>query len=302
MESRLFEATEELDHGILTSQVLVSAATAMDVLGPLDHASDRVQNAVTVFHISEEGEITRVKLTLCGKDWSRKFDARRIFVNAPRESKMVLKNLDVAGMTFPDGEKHSLWVPSNQFDWQINKSNNKEQGTYTQEELKGFGITEWCLRVHILVNKTPTFATARWVAIPSPVEDLARLPGDARKPGYPTISISDAEMNMAGVPSPTRADGLIMYPSLINDGPPNSAICLPTNAEIIKTMRSFWGRGSVVRGLNAKDWHEATKGPDEPNSDRGLPAWAWPPQEAAQVHSEDSASEPSEGSKFSKQL
>ena len=161
LDRGLFDGTEELDNGILAAQVLVSAATAMDVLGPLDRASNRVQNAVTIMHVTEEGEISRVRLALCGKDWSRKFDARRLFVNTPRGSKMVLKNLDVAGMTFPDGGKHSLWVPSTQFEWRINRSNNQAEGVYTQDELRDLGITEWCLRVHILVSPTPTIATAR---------------------------------------------------------------------------------------------------------------------------------------------
>ena len=48
LDTSLFEATDDLDHGILASQVLDSAANAMDVLGPLDRASDRVQNIVTI--------------------------------------------------------------------------------------------------------------------------------------------------------------------------------------------------------------------------------------------------------------
>ena len=117
------------------------------------------------------------------------------------------------------------------------------------------------------------------MAIPLPVEDLSRLPGHASRPGYPIIPLCDAEAQMAGVPSPTRNDGLPMYPAIINDGPTDTAICLPTSSEIIKAMRVFWSQGTTVRALNAKNWSEATKGPGEPNSDRGAPAWAWPPVE-----------------------
>ena len=117
------------------------------------------------------------------------------------------------------------------------------------------------------------------MSIPLPVEDLSRLPGHASRPGYPIIPLCDAEAQRAGVTSPTRNDGLPMYPAIINDGPTDTAICLPTSSEIIKAMRVFWSQGTTVRALNAKNWSEATKGPGEPNSDRGAPAWAWPPVE-----------------------
>ena len=269
IDSQLFTATQELDPGILTSQVIVSAATAMDVLEPLQRASNQVCNVATILHITGDGEISRIKIAICGKEWRRKFDATRLFKNAPRGSKLVIKNLDVAGLEFPPGEKHCLWVPSSQFDWAVNRGNNKEDGALSRDELQALDIGEWVLRVHVEINRNPTLATLRWVAIPLPVADLGGLPGDAKKPGYPVIAISDGEANMAGVPNPTRNDGIIMYPSLINDGPPESAICLPSNRDIINAMRGYWSEGTAVRALKALDWHEATRGPQEPNTDRG---------------------------------
>ena len=120
-----FVVEEPLDQAALTSQVVTSAATALDTLAPLNRASERVQNVVTILHVSGDGDVLRTKIALAGKAWGKKMDAKRLFKDAPPGSKLVIKNLDVAGMEFPPGEKTSLWVPSSEFDWSVNKSNNQ---------------------------------------------------------------------------------------------------------------------------------------------------------------------------------
>ena len=133
-----------------------------------------------------------------------------------------------------------MWVPSSQIEWTINKSNNQDDSAYTTEELRRAGITEWSLHVNVHVSSSPDLVNIRWVAIPRPVENLSSH--DASRSGYPVIPLCDAEAQMAGVPSPTRNDGLPMYLAIINDGPTDTAICLPTGSEIIKAMRVFWSQ------------------------------------------------------------
>ena len=139
------------------------------------------------------------------------------------------------------------------------------------------------------------------MAIPLPVTSLSSLPGDAKKPGYPTIAISDGEARMCGVPD-TGADeaaslvGIPFYPCLLNDGAPSSAINIPSDEDIIGAMSVFWRDGNMVRSMRPADWHTATAGPGEPSSDKGVPAWAWPPADESEEQEEDS-SDPSEGRK-----
>ena len=298
VDRRLFVATEPLDKATLLSQVITSAATASDTLGPLGKVSDRTQNIITILHVSEDGDITQAKLAMCGKAWSRKMDGKRLFRNAPRGSKLMIRQLDPAGIEFPPGEKTSLWIPSSEVEWTLNKGNNRGDGVFTSEELSDLGITDWVIRVHISVTDDPSVAKTRWGAIPVPVAELGSLPGNAKRPGYPVISLSDGQAAFCGIPEPARDDGLPVYPCFINDATGDQAITLPSDKEIIKAMRILWSEGNVVRGLSQENWREATAGPAEPASDVGVPAWAWPPmeeEEDSRQSSNDDESEPSEG-------
>ena len=290
----------DLEEAVLSSQEITSMSTAMNTLGPLERASARSMNVVTVCHVTEEGKISKTQLTLCGKSWGRKLDAKRIFAKAPSGSKLVIKNLDVSGVEFPAGAKSSLWISSNDFDWKINRSNNKADGTFTEEELAGMDISDWVIRAHIVVNEDPYIADVRWTAIPMPSIELITLPGDARLPGYPGIALSDGQANMAGVVQPETNCGLPFHPAFLNVGPAGSPICLPTTSEVREHMIGFWSKGTAVRGLSVKDWHTATKGPEVPLSDNGSPTWAWPSAPAVQEQQEqddDEDSDPSEGNK-----
>ena len=93
---------------------------------------------VTILHVTEDGDISRAKIAMSGKTWSRKFDAKRLFSNAPQGSKMVIKNFDTTVLEFPPGEKHSLWVPSSQIEW-----------------TRLAGITDWWLRVQVQASSSP---------------------------------------------------------------------------------------------------------------------------------------------------
>ena len=62
VDRRLFVATEPLDKATLLSQVITSAATASDTLGPLGKVTDRTQNIITILHVSEDGDISQAKL------------------------------------------------------------------------------------------------------------------------------------------------------------------------------------------------------------------------------------------------
>ena len=67
LDTAYFAGTEELDMGILTSQQITSAATAMSVFGGLDRASNRVHNVVTILHVTEDGDISQAKIAMCVK-------------------------------------------------------------------------------------------------------------------------------------------------------------------------------------------------------------------------------------------
>ena len=193
-----FDKDECLDQGTLNSLVVESASSILETLLPLSLAIESVQNVTTVLNVGEDGHILRTKLAMSGKSWGKKMDARRLFTGAPPGSKLVVKNLDVSGLEFEPNEKTSLWVPSTSFDWYVNKTNNQSDGSFTTEELTEMSIGEWSLRVHVGVTAEPTNASLKWVAIPLPVNQLGSLPGDASKPGYPTIALSDGEGKMTG--------------------------------------------------------------------------------------------------------
>ena len=135
---------------------------------------DSNTNVDTILHISGDAEILRIKIALSGKAWGKKMDAKRLFKNAPFGSKLVIKNMDLAGLEFPPGEKTSLWVSSTEFDWSVHKSDNQEEGSISTNDLSVLGITDWVLRAHILPVQDSTQATIRWVAIPTPLADLSR--------------------------------------------------------------------------------------------------------------------------------
>lgn len=298
-----FDKQDELDRGILTSLVVESAAGILDTLLPLGLISGGSQNVATQLLIGDDGGILHVKLALAGKSWGKKMDAKRIFVGAPAGSKLVIDHVDLSGLEFPPGEKTSLWIPSSEFDWKINKGNNRDQGTYTSEELVEFGITGWCIRVHVEVNKNSTTATLKWVGIPRSATELNSLPGDAKRPGYPSVALSDGEANMTGTPDigeqAASLVGIPFYPILINQAAPASAITFPADADIINAMCEFWRSGNTIRNMHIEDWTTATRGPGEPTSDRGTPAWAWPPAETASggFSADEDSDEPSEGRK-----
>ena len=195
-----------------------------------------------------------------------------------------------------------MWISSREFDWSVQKTNNKEQGSYNQDELEGFGITDWSLRVHIEVNEDPTVATVRWVGVPIPVVDLNSLPGDPKKVGYPSVALSNGEANMAGVPNienqSATSVGIPFYPVLINEAAPSSAIVIPRDDDIINAMGEFWRSGNSVRNMRLEDWNAATIGPGEPPSDRGTPVLTWPPVEPARIREEEEYSDPSEGNNW----
>ena len=212
----------------------------------------------------------------------------------------AIKHLDVVGLEFPPGEKTSLWVSSTNFDWAINRTNNRDQGSLTEGEMLAAGIGEWSIRVHVEFNKDPIIATLKWVAILKPVEDLSSLPGNGAKPGYPTVAISDGEALMSGVANPPQLVGVPWYPVLINDAAPDSEIHLPEDTPIIGAMTKFCSEGNVIRNLTVANWTEVTRGPGEPSCDHGIAAWAWtlPAIAAPSDHSDEgvsSSSKTSEG-------
>lgn len=281
VDSSHFDRDDTLDQGTLTSLVVESAAGILDTLLPIGFISDKTQNVSTLLHVSDEGQIIRTKLAMAGRAWSKKLDATRIFEDAPAGSRLVVKNLDVGGLEFPPGEKTSLWMSSADFEWGLNRTNNKDAGSFTHEELSDMGIGQWSIRVHIIANSDPTIASLKWVAIPLPAGELNGLPGDARKPGYPTVALSDSLANMTGVPDIEDQEstlvGLPFYPCLVNEAAPASAITIPGDMDIINAMKSFWRQGNTVRNMRLADWKESTAGPGEPSSDRGTPSVAWPP-------------------------
>ena len=84
-----------------------------------------------------------------------------------------------------------------------------------------------------------------------------------------------------GVPD-TGADlaaslvGIPFYPCLLNDGDPSA------DEDIIAAMSVFWFHGNMIWNMRHADWHRVTAGPGEPSSDKGVPAWAWPPADEAE--------------------
>ena len=304
LDTSHFDRDESLDRGILSSLVIESAAGILDTLLPIGLICERTQNVSTVLYVSDEGQILRTKLAMSGRAWSKKLDATLLFDDAPAGSRLVIKNLDVRGLEFPPGEKTSLWMSSTEFEWSINKTNNKEGGSFTGQELIDMGILQWSIRVHVIANTDPTIATLRWVAIPVPVEELTGLPGDARKPGYPSVALSDGKANHTGVPDienqEARLVGTPFYPCMVNEAAPASAITIPEDENILSTMKAFWRDGNTVRAMRLADWQAATQGPGEPSSDRGTPSVAWPPATTPADNDEsssESSDDPSEGRK-----
>lgn len=270
-----FDKDDNLDQGILANLVVESAGGIMEKVLPTGLISDRTQNVTTILYTGDEGQILRTKLALSGKAWSKKVEASRLFSVAPAGAKLVIKKLDVASLEFPPGEKVSLWLSSTDFDWTVNKTNNREGGGFADTELDEMGISQWSICAHIVVNPDPTIATLKWVAIPLPVGDLSRLPGDVKKPGYPTVALSDGDANMTGAPDVEQQEaslvGIPFYPCLVNEAGPSSDITIPSDEDIISAMIVFWRSGTTVRNMKLSDRTEATRGPGEPSSDRELP-------------------------------
>ena len=294
-----FEKRAGLDHAILTNSVVASSSHIQETLEPLGLGwSSRSRNVSIILNVNGEGEVTAVRLAMSGKPFARKLDAKRLFTGAPEGSKLTIKHLDVVGLEFPPGEKTSLWVSSTNFDWAINPTNNRDQGSLTEGEMLAAGIGEWSIRVHVEFNKDPIIATLKWVAILKPVEDLSSLPGNAAKPGYPTVAISDGEALMSGVANPPQLVGVPWYPVLINDAAPDSEIHLPEDTPIIGAMTKFCSEGNVIRNLTVANWTEVTRGPGEPSCDHGIAAWAWtlPAIAAPSDHSDEGGSSSSKTS------
>jgi hypothetical protein len=298
VDSSHFDRDACLDQAVLTSLVVESAAGILATLLPLGLISDKTQNIATVLHVNDEGQIIRTKLAMAGRPWSKKLDASRLFSDAPAGSRLVIKNLDVSGLEFPPGQKTSLWMSSSEFEWSLNKTNNREGGSFTSEELVSMDIPQWSIRVHVVANSDPTIASLKWVAIPLPAGELNSLPGDPRRPGYPTVALSDGEGNMTGVPDIEQESSLVgvpFYPCMINEAAPASAITIPEEDAIINAMKEFWREGNTVRNMRLADWQAATEGPGEPAvACSPAPALAYNPNDSLGQSSE----EPSEGKKI----
>lgn len=272
-----FTVEVDLDLSVLIAQEVLGLADAADKLTELGRLSSNVISIITLLEVDAEGQITLAKVGVAGPRESKKVMATQLFPLAPVTARLRMKP-DWRAFNFPPGRTVSEWLSSDNVDWNIMKTNNKNGGTYDAGEHKDIGVSNWSCRLVVNPTGDPGEATMSLVAVPRPKNELGNLAGNAAgegSTGFPVVLLGKFRADFGGQLDEPRNDGLAHYPVLVNRGPPG-ALQMPNNRAILRAMRSLWSSCFKARCLNAVEWVTATQGPQEPVQTPVESDWAWP--------------------------
>ena len=272
-----FAVEVDLDLSILGAHEVLGLADAPDKLADLGRLSANVISIVTLLEIDAEGQIILARVGVTGPKESRKVLATQMFPTAPPTARLRMKP-DWRAFNFPPGRTISEWISSDNMEWSIMKTNNRNGGIYDTGDYKDIGVNNWSCRLVVNPTGDPGEASMSLVAVPRPVNQLGNLAGNATgegSMGFPVILLGKFRADYAGQLDEPRGDGLAHYPVLVTRGPPG-ALTMPSNRAILTAMRTLWSSCFKAKCLPVRDWTTATQGPNEPDQTPVESDWAWP--------------------------
>ena len=110
--------------------------------------------------------------------------------------------------------------------------------------------------------------------MPTKKEDLSGYPGfRGEEPGYPSLMITSCQMTIG--PLAERNTGLPVRPFVHSTSPGGAEAANP--ARVKKTVRlHMWNSNYIRLALSHDEFHNLTKGPEEPDHDVLRGDWYWP--------------------------
>ena len=178
IEDEAFRIERDLDNSILKEHEVLGFADAPDKLKALGRLDDAVISVMTILEVGPDGQVLNTRIGVTGPKESRKLPLNKLFYQSPEVAKLKTK-IDWRAFNFPPGQSVSEWVSSDDLEWTVMKSNNKNSGFYDQSTYKDINVNDWSCRLALNPTERANEATVSLVAIPRPVTELTDLPGTA---------------------------------------------------------------------------------------------------------------------------
>lgn len=235
-----------------------------------------------------EGEINEVSLHIVAPRGRTKLalrlKANKVWIEAEDDWVLSMEK-DFGAFVFKAGANQSEWLPASKLKLQYYSeysADPKKRKKLSEAEKIKKKMSDFMVRLAVVPSEDPKFATVLWVTLPvteTGMKDLLSPELAKHSRGYPVQFLcKDTAMPIG--PQPAAGDlsfGIPQQPILVYIGGVDSTeeTELPSSADVLSSVRSFYNKTSCPRILSCADWAQAAA-MDPVVSDTNRSEFVWP--------------------------